>query len=189
MRRHRQGLLATIGVAVTVASCATGQPRQRPLQTSPVAEGPGTMEAARKVLEGRWVLVSLNVTAEDGRAAGVEASGTLTSDAFGNMNIEVRMTDAGRKALEGLGVKTPNPVISTTGQVAIDVQQRRITYVGEGFDKRGTGFDPDLAARRANPFALERPRYYALGADGVLTLTTRHDNGKDAGVSSWKRGS
>jgi hypothetical protein len=116
------------------------------------------MEAARKVLEGRWVLVSLNVTAEDGRSAGVEASGTLTSDAFGNMNIEVRMTDAGRKALEGLGVKTPNPVISTTGQVAIDVQQRRITYVGEGFDKRGTGFDPDLAARRANPPALLRHR-------------------------------
>ena len=50
-------------------------------------------------------------------------------------------------------------------------------------------FDPELAANRANPFALERPRYYALGADGILTLTTRHDNGRDAATSRWKRAS
>ena len=188
MRRYQCGLCVTICFVLALAACAS-RPRTRPLSTTPIAEGAGTMEAARKVLEGRWALVSLNVTAEDGRSSPVEATGTLTSDAFGNMNIEFRMSEAGQKTLEGLGIKTPNPVISTTGQVVIDTQQRRITYVGEGFDKRGTGFDPDLAARRANPFALERPRYYALGGDAILTLSTRHDNGKDAAVSRWKKGS
>ena len=188
MRRHQGGLCFTLCVVLALPACAS-RGRTRPLSTSPIAEGPGTVEAARKVLEGRWILESLNVTAEDGRSGTVEATGTLTSDAFGNMNVEFRMSEAGRKNLEGLGIKTPNPVISTTGQVIIDVQQRRITYVGEGFDKRASGFDPDLAARRANPFALERPRYYALGTDGVLTLSTRHDNGKDAAVSRWKKGS
>ncbi len=186
MRRYQCGLCVTVCFVLALAGCAS-RARTRPLSTSPIAEGPGTVEAARKVLEGRWILESLSVTAEDGRSATIEASGTLTSDAFGNMNIEVKMSGPGQKTMESLGVKTPNPVISTTGQVVIDVQQRRITYVGEGFDKRASGFDPDLAARRANPFALERPRYYNLGDDGILTLSTRHDSGKEAAVSRWKK--
>ena len=47
--------------------------------------------------------------------------------------------------------------------------------------------DPKIAALRANPFALERIRYYTIGADGVLTMTTRHDNGRDAAVGRWKK--
>ncbi len=54
--------------------------------------------------------------------------------------------------------------------------------------QKALGFDPDLAARRANPFALERARYYTFEEDGTLTLATRHDNGNDASVSRWKRG-
>ena len=48
---------------------------------------------------------------------------------------------------------------------------------------------PEGSARRANPFALERVRYYVIGDDGTLLLSTRYDNGKDAVVSRWKRGS
>ena len=40
-------------------------------------------------------------------------------------------------------------------------------------------FDPDACAQRANPFALERVRYYTFGADGTLTLATRYDNGQE----------
>jgi hypothetical protein len=77
-------------------------------------------------------------------------------------------------------------VISTTGQAVIDTQQRRITYVPP--DAASRAFDANLAAARANPFALERPRYYSLGDDGILTLATRHDSGRDAAVSRWKKG-
>jgi uncharacterized protein RhaS with RHS repeats len=188
MRRHQCGLSIILCVALALTACAA-RPRTRPLHTTPIAEGPNTMEAARKALEGRWVLIALNVTSADGPSAVVDATGTLTSDAFGNLHIEFRMSETGQKTLERLGIKSPDPVISTTGQVVIDPQQRQITYVGEGFDKRASGFDPDLAARRTNPFALERTRYYVLGADAVLTLSTRHDNGKDAAVSRWKKGS
>jgi hypothetical protein len=184
MRRYLGWLILGSCACFVLGDCAAS-PRQRPLQTDPVSEGPGTIEAARKALEGRWTLVSLEVAAADGRRASVEASGLLTSDAFGNMSIEYRLSEAGQKALAELGVTSPNPVISTTGQVAIDTQQRRITYVAP--DSQARPFDPDLAARRANPFALERPRYYQLAADGVLTLTTRHDNGQDAATSRWKK--
>jgi hypothetical protein len=187
-RRKAAALVVALIVSSMVTACAA-QPRQRPLSTTPIAEGPTTLEATRKALEGRWALVSLTVTADDGRSAPIEATGLLNSEAFGNMQIEYRMSDAGQKALAGLGIKTPNPVISTTGRVVIDPQQRSITYVDQDFEKRALAGDPELAARRANPFALERVRYYAIGDDGTLLLSTRHDNGKDAVVSRWKRGS
>lgn len=188
MKSHRSRLLAAACVVLLLAGCEA-RSRTRVVKTTPIAKGPDTMEAARKALEGRWVLLSLNVTAEDGRGAVIDATGVLTSDAFGGMNVEYRFSDAGLKTLDSLGIKTPDAVISTTGRVVIDTQQRRITYVGDDFEKRVAGFDPDLDARRKNPFALERARYYTLGDDGVLTLATRYDNGKEAAVGRWKKAS
>ena len=179
------GLFLGTCAALYLAACAAS-PRQRPLETSPVAAGPQTIEAARRVLEGSWTLVGLDVFGQDGRRASIEAVGVLTSDASGNLNIEYRLSEAGLKALAALGINSPNPIISTSGQAAIDTQQRRITYIPP--DAATRTFDPKLAAARANPFALERPRYYTLGEDGILTLTTRYDNGRDAAVGRWKKG-
>jgi len=172
--------------AALVSGCAPSA-RQRPIQTSAVATSGDTLESARKALQGTWALTSLNVTAPDGRKATVEAAGTLVSDAFGNLSIEYRMSPAGQKTLQGVGVTTPNPVVTTTGRVVIDVDQKRITYVSEKADAKP--FDAELAARRNNPFALERPRFYAMDADGQLSLTTKYDDGTDAAVSRWKKSS
>jgi hypothetical protein len=147
------------------------------------------MEVERKKLQGRWTLVSLTVTPEKGQKAAVDATGIMTFDGFGNLQIEYRMSESGRKTLEGMGIKVPNPVLSTSGNVAIDPVGKQITYVGAENQKKALGFDPDLAARRANPFTLERVRYYAFQGDDALTLTTRHDNGTDAATAQWKRGS
>lgn len=142
------------------------------------------MEAVRKALNGQWMLESLTVATDDGRATPVEAAGQLSMDDFGNLAIEFRMTDVGLAALEKVGVISPNPVISSNGQAAIDPVAHRITYVPPDVAERA--FDPKLAAARNNPFALERIRYYTLEGDR-LTLTTRHDNGRDASTSRWKR--
>jgi hypothetical protein len=176
------GLL--MGLSAVFAACAASE-RQRPVNTSPIASGPGTVEQARQTLQGKWTLVSLDVVGPDGRKASVEAAGTLESDSFGNLNIEYRMSDAGIKALNGIGITPPNPVISTTGMAVIDPAQRKITYVPP--DASSRAFDPKLAAARANPFALERPRYYALSLEGVLTLATRYDDGTDAVTSRWRK--
>jgi hypothetical protein len=82
-------------------------------------------------------------------------------------------------------LKSPNPLITTTGKVVVDATQHKVTYIGNNDSARA--FDPDLAAARANPFALERTRYYSVDAGGVMTLTTRYDNGKDAATSRWKK--
>lgn len=181
-------VVSVLLVVSVVAGCAA-RPRQRPLPTSRIEQGPGSLEAVRKALAGRWVLIGLEVSTADGRKTPVEATGLLTSDEFGGLTIEYRMSESGQKALEGLGIKAPNPVISTTGRIVIDAQEQRISYVDNDSTQKALGFDPDLAARRANPFALERARYYTFEEDGTLTLATRHDNGNDASVSRWKRAS
>ena len=53
-------------------------------------------------------------------------------------------------------------------------------------EERALGFDPKLAAQRANPFALERIRYYEFRADGTLMLSTKYETGKEAAVSLWE---
>jgi hypothetical protein len=185
--RYRLTLwLFRVALPIMLAGCA-GAPRTKPLPTKPVDEGVGTIEGVRKQLEGNWTLVSLTMHDAGGRSAPIDAEGKLVSDAFGNMEVEYRLSETGQKALGGLGIKSPNPVITTSGKVVIDTTSHRITYVGEDFSQRA--FDPDLAAKRANPFALERVRYYTLEPDGTLRLATRYDNGKDASVSRWKKGS
>jgi hypothetical protein len=185
--RHRLTLwLFRVSLPIMLGACA-GAPRTTPLPTKPVDEGAGTIEGVRKQLEGRWTLVSLTMHDDSGRNAPIDAEGQLVSDAFGNMDLEYRLSETGLKALGGLGIKSPNPVITTSGKVVIDTASHRITYVGEDFQQRA--FDPELAAKKANPFALERVRYYTLEPDGTLRLSTRYDNGKDAAVSRWKKGS
>jgi hypothetical protein len=150
-----------------------------------VATSGNTLQAARQRFEGTWTLVALEYGSPDGQRATIGGTaGTLRADGFGNLEIEYRMSDAGLQALEGLGFTAPDRVISTKGRSVINVDQRSIVYV----DDTATPFDPKVAAGRSNPFALERTRFYEFPADGTLVLTTRHDDGKDAVVSRWKKG-
>jgi hypothetical protein len=177
-------LVMVAGFALGLAGCKSA-PRARPIPTTRIDEGQNTTQAARKALEGKWTLLALTITTADGKQAMPEAAGELNVDEFGNIKIEYRLTEDGRKALERIGVRYPNPVISESGRAAIDPQKGTVTYIGS--EANANPLDPDLAARKANPFALERPRYYTIGADGVLTMATHHDNGKDAAKSTWKK--
>ncbi len=180
---------STMAIALILAGTAACAPAPtgRPYRTSPVASGPETMEFVRKQLEGSWTLVSLAVQNASGARATPTATGRLQWDGFGNLKIEYFLSDPGLKALEAIGVRPPNPVIVTEGRAAINTQDKAIQYVP--LDAPSRALDPKLAEARANPFALERLRYYVFEADGTLTLSTRHDNGQDAAVSRWKKGS
>ncbi len=181
-----QAIVIGLAVGALMLSGCAATPRAKPLPTTPIESGPETVQAVRQQLHGRWKLIALDVTAADGRQAQhVDAVGTLSADDFGNVTIEYRLSDAGQRALADIGVTSPNPVISTSGRVAIDIQQHSMTYVAP--DTGSRAFDPALAAARANPFALERARYYALDPKGILTLTTRHDDGHDAARSQWSK--
>jgi len=170
------GLWMTVGLAVAAAGC----------KTTPVATGSAnTTVSARKQLEGQWVLATMTVNSADGKHVTPQVAGDLTLDEFSNLKIEYRLSDSGRSALEGIGLKSPNPVVSTSGRVAIDPQRHTVTYMAP--DANARALDADAAALRANPLALEHLRYYTLASNGTLTLTTRFENGKEATRTTWKR--
>ena len=185
MRCRAAQLTAAAICALVTAACVPANSRTRPLSTSPVATGEGSTRSERSALEGRWLLVSLDVTAPDGRQVGPEATGEMILDEFGNIRIEYQLSEAGQRMLEGVGVHPPNPVISASGRVVIDPQNARVTYVAP--DSQARLVDADLAARRANPFALEHQREYAIAADGMLTLTSRYEDGRHATISVWRK--
>jgi hypothetical protein len=184
MRAVRLGLVVGVCLALPIVAARAGA--QTPPAAQPAAQQPDGLPAARKALAGPWSLVSLTVHAADGRSAAVEATGSLAAD-FSDMTIRFNITPAGLQAMASVGIVSPNPIISTTGRVLIDTQSRQISYVGQDFQKKLMEFDEDLAAKRANPFALERIRTYLFLEDGRLRLSTQHDDGKDASVSVWKK--
>jgi hypothetical protein len=179
-------LAVCAGLAAAAGVGCKGGASQKPVRTNPIETGGESTQATRLRLQGTWTLVSLVVTNPDGKSATVQATGVLENDQYGNLKIEYQVSDAGLKTLSSLGLESPNPVISTTGHVEIDTTQKQIRYVSPDAAQRA--FDPKLAAARANPFALERTRYYEFADDGTLRLTTKYDDGKEAAVSRWKKG-
>jgi hypothetical protein len=110
---RRFKVIVTVCAVVTVSACAPA-PRQRPLPAGSIESGANSTTAVRKQFEGRWSLVSFKVNAEDGRTADIGATGDLTFDGFGVLDVRYKMSDEGLKRLASVGVTSPNPVISTT---------------------------------------------------------------------------
>ena len=126
------GLGMTLGVALGAAGC----------KTTPVATGSAnTTVTARKQLEGQWTMVALTVISPDGKRVTPQAAGDLSVDEFSNLKIEYRLSDSGRSALEGVGMRSPNPVISGSGRVAIDPQRHTVTYMPPDANARALDAD------------------------------------------------
>jgi len=157
-------LRAICVMALLAAGCAAG-PLNKPIKQGPVATGAGSLAEARKYLEGRWKLVSYQI-----RPAGrppieliTGGSGTLSYDGFGNLDMQIRVTDA--KIADDLrlaGIPLTGGVLSTTGRTAIDMQAKTLTYVFEG----QTNWVTDTS-----PLSPHRPRHWEVEGN-TLTLTT-----------------
>ena len=162
VRLVRSATLALAGT-VLIAGCAASE-RQRPIQTSRVATSGNTLEAARKQLEGRWTLVSLEYAAPDGKRATVEGTaGTLTADGFGNLAIEYRLSEGGCEAIGTLGFNDPQPGHLHQGPLG---HQRRPAEHRLRRRQVSAVRSPSWRPARQNPFALERTRYYEFRPTG-----------------------
>ena len=128
------GVLA-LGAALGAAGC----------KTTPVAQGSAnTTATARKELEGQWILVAMTVNSPDGKRVTPQASGDLTSTSSGISRSSTAWRTAGEAALEGIDLRSPNPVVSASGRVAIDPQRQTVTYMPP--DANARALDADLAA-------------------------------------------
>jgi hypothetical protein len=175
------GLRAVGLLAVVAAGCAPG-PLNKPIKQGSVSTGPGTLAEARKYLEGRWKLVSY-VIRPPGQApidliSG--GSGTLAYDGFGNLDMQIRVTDAKiADDLRRAGIPLDNGVLSTMGRVAIDMQAHTLTFILEGQSPLST-------SAPSGPLAMTRPRYWEVN-DNILMLTTRDDAGQPVSVGRWEK--
>ena len=171
------GLVALAGMLTTLGACAA-RDRERPLPTTRVESGTGTVAQARKYLEGRWILESFEVYSAGKPPIALKGTGILNYDDFGNLRMEIRADEASSDLLRAAGIDIRDGVISTEGRTAIDLQNRTLTYSLEG--------QPSSMATGGGPLATNRPRHWEVTAD-VLTLTTRDDSGAPLSIARWKR--
>ena len=170
-------LWKTAGVAgcVAAAIACQAQPRQRPLNTSPVQS---SVPDARKFLEGRWTLESFEVLRPGEAPIYAKGSGVLNYDDFGNLRMEIRADQATSDLLRAAGIEIRDGVISSEGRTVIDLQNHTLTYFIEG--------QRNSMTTGGGPLAPNRPRHWEVNAD-ILTLTTRDDSGAPVAISRWKK--
>jgi hypothetical protein len=169
---------AGIAALLAATTACAAAPRQRPLPVGKIESGPGTIQEARKFLEGRWVLESFELRQPGKEPIALKGTGILNYDDFGNLRMEIRADQAAADQLRAGGIEIRDGVISSDGRTAIDLQNRTLTYFIEG--QRSSNITG------GGPLALNRPRHWEVTGD-VLTLTTRDDSGAPLAISRWKK--
>ena len=164
--------LAILVLTVSLVGCGP--------KGAPVATGPGSVESGRRFLEGRWGLVSFEVFPPGRTAITLKGEGSLNYDAFGNLEIDIRVPDPKvATELEFAGIPLTNGRITSSGRAVVDMQARTLTYILEG--------QPALiSTAQAGPLALTRPRHWEVNGN-VVTLSTRGDDGKPVSVARWQK--
>jgi len=178
MTVNRVWKAAAVALALVGAVACAASERQRPVSMGPVATGAGTTAAARKFLEGRWILESMVVNPPGGKPITMKGTGVLTYDDFGNMEMNVKADEASSDLLRAGGVVIPDGVINTSGRTAIDVPNKTLTYILEG--------QASAMKTGGGPLSPNRPRHWEVARD-VLTLTTKDESGAVLSTSRWKR--
>jgi hypothetical protein len=173
---ERVGRMAVAAALLTVSAGCAAAPLERPIPTTRIDSGTGSLTAARKYLEGRWTLESFEVHPPGKAPLTLKGSGVLEYDDFGNLRMEIRADPAASDLLNDAGIEIRNGVVSTEGRTSIDLQNRTLTYILEGQPTSGGG-----------PLAQNRPRHWEVTAD-TLTLTTRDESGGPLAISRWRRG-
>ncbi len=165
--------LSALSLALLVAGSAacTYKPRTVPPNT-----GQGTVNQARKFLEGTWSLVSFTVYPPNGEPIAMVGKGSVVFDDFNNMNMTLEADDASAALLAKAGIPMEKNRFSTSGKVIVDMQNRTLRYVLEGQHVGVT----------IGPMAIERLRHWEV-TDNTLTLTTKDDGGKPLSVGKWQR--
>ncbi|HET9372278.1 MAG TPA: hypothetical protein VFO19_18580 [Vicinamibacterales bacterium] len=171
MRRFTLSSAFICILILTVAPACTSFGR------GPVQTGPGTLASGRQYLEGRWALISYEVFPPGQPPIQLKGEGSLLYDAFGNLEIEIRVPADTAQALEKAGIQTSDGMLSTKGRTVIDQQNKTLTYVIQGQPPQGAP---------SGAIALNRPRHYEVNGN-ELTLTTKDDNGKPTSIGRWRK--
>jgi hypothetical protein len=168
---------ASVAMIAALAITTSTTPLAQRARGGPVEAGTGSLAAARKYLEGRWGLLTFEVLPPGEAPVQVKGAGTLTYDAYGNLEVELRVDEPTARLLEMAGIPSTKGVVSMKGRTVVDMQRRTLTYMLEG--------QPPFGAP-SNPLALNRQRHWDVEGD-VLTLTTKGEDGAALSVGRWQK--
>ena len=172
---------ASVACAVLISAALSGcaaAPLDRPLKTSKVETGMGTLTDARNRLSGTWTLVSLDLFPPGQPPIHDAAAGTLVYDEYSNLKVDLRLTPAAVKLAQQIRIPlAPDGSLNTTGHAVIDLERKALSYVFEG----------QKPMRQAtNPLDTNLPRYWELNGN-ELTLRTKDDKGTVLSVTVWRK--
>lgn len=170
-----------VACAVLLSAMLTGcakAPLDRPLKTSKVETGMGTLTDARNRLTGTWTLVSLDLFPPGQPPIHDAASGIMSYDEYSNLKVDLRLTPAAVKLAQTIGIPlTPEGSLTTTGHAVIDLERKALSYVLEG----------QKPMRQAmHPLDTNLPRYWEVNGS-ELTLRTKDEKGTVLSVTVWRK--
>jgi hypothetical protein len=171
MTRSRTLTALSLALLIAGAAACTYKPRTEPPNT-----GQGTVNQARKYLEGTWSLVSFTVYDANGAPFAMKGSGTLVYDDFSNMTMTLEADGATAALLAKAGIPMEKNRFSMKGKTIVDMQNKTLKYVLEG----------QHIAVTTGPMAVERLRHWDVTGN-TLTLTTKDDAGKPLSVGQWQK--
>ena len=178
MQSRSFGVRAIVAVALVGGAVGCGpKPLERPFPAGPVKTGAGTIAEARKYLEGRWTMVSLDLFPPNEKPIKVVGSGTLIYDEFGNMDVQIKIDEATTQQVQKIGIKVPGGVISEKGQTLVDMTGRTLRFVREG---------EDVIRPIAHPLDIGLPRHWEVEGN-TLTLRTKDQKGTILSVGVWRK--
>jgi hypothetical protein len=162
--------LACVASVSLLAGCAAETSR-RPLRTTAIESGAGTTESVRKQLEGTWILSSLTVFDAAGTPRTVEASGSLTYDAFGNLVLIGKIADPSAAAAQA-------DSLAFKGRAVVDTAGQRLVLADVRGNVEATALPENLTP--------DKVRFYAFQGD-TLSLETR-DGTRVLARTVWRKG-
>lgn len=175
MKRIRYlSLAAACAAALTAGACAAA-PRGRPIRTTSIDTGAGTLESVRRQLEGQWDLVSLQTYPKPGaQPVDVKAKAVLTYDAYGNMTLKGRLDD------QNYNDPATAPFLDFSGRAVIDVPRSQLRMLDVAANVE--------VAQEALPAetSFDRVRKYSFEGD-LLKLSTIDAQGNVTATGTWKK--
>lgn len=171
---RRSVVAAAVAASLAVSACAKA-PRGRPIPTTRVDTGAGTLESVRRQLEGEWDLVSLTIVQKPGGApVEVKAKALLTYDAYGNMTLKGRFDD------QRYADPAAAPFLDFSGRAVIDVPRSQLRILDAAANVE--------VAEEALPkeTSFDKVRQYTFEGD-VLKLSTIDAQGHVTATATWKK--
>jgi len=182
MRLHFSQLRAAIGRSglvglIAFASACTAAPRVRPVKMGDVDTGAGSVEYARRQLQGSWTLTEFDAADASGRLHKIKAAATLQYDEFGNVKVTGKLLEP----LPGGSQADVDNQLNYEGQIFIDPDKHEFRLQSPAIDR---GVDPALQQR----IGTQQTRKYDIQGS-VLTITYVRADGAVVAKTLFHRGS